>query len=55
MPPPAGGGAPPPPPPGPPPPTLLDLDGNKQPAGDADEQRNALFADLSKGAEVTKG
>ena len=52
-PPPAGGGVPPPPPPGPPPANLLVDD--KEAGNDADQQRNALFAEISKGADITKG
>uniref|UniRef100_A0AAY4CJA1 Adenylyl cyclase-associated protein n=1 Tax=Denticeps clupeoides TaxID=299321 RepID=A0AAY4CJA1_9TELE len=49
----APGGAPPPPPPGPPPPPM-DLSG---PAGgdSAEANRNALFASLNKGSDITKG
>lgn len=47
------GGAPPPPPPGPPPPAA-DLE--KAGSGDAGSaNRNALFASLNKGSDVTKG
>lgn len=51
-PPPAGGAPPPPPPPGPPPPP--DTSSNK---GDDDSGagRAALFAEINKGGDVTKG
>ncbi|CAL9690917.1 unnamed protein product [Knipowitschia caucasica] len=50
-PPPSGGCPPPPPPPGPPPPAL-DLSGG----GDSgNDNRNALFASINKGADITKG
>ncbi|XP_028278343.1 adenylyl cyclase-associated protein 1 [Parambassis ranga] len=46
------GGAPPPPPPGPPPPAL-DLSG---PGGDSGaDNRNALFASINKGSDITRG
>ncbi|KAM9737830.1 adenylyl cyclase-associated protein 1 [Menidia menidia] len=45
------GGCPPPPPPGPPPPAM-DQGG---PAGDGGTSRNALFASINKGADITKG
>lgn len=43
---------PPPPPPGPPPPPVLDA---APPGGETDDTRAALFADLRKGEDVTKG
>lgn len=47
------GGCPPPPPPGPPPPPM-DLSG--PPSDDAgDGNRNALFASINKGSDITKG
>ena len=42
----------PPPPPCPPPPVLLDA---PAPSGDQGDPRSALFADLNKGADITKG
>ncbi|KAJ0055337.1 hypothetical protein NL108_015990, partial [Boleophthalmus pectinirostris] len=50
-PPPPSGGCPPPPPPGPPPPAM-DLSGGGDSGGD---NRNALFASINKGADITKG
>lgn len=48
-----GGGCPPPPPPGmpPPPPMLADLNIS---GGDGNNDRNALFAEINKGADITK-
>ncbi|XP_051246210.1 adenylyl cyclase-associated protein 1 [Dicentrarchus labrax] len=46
------GGCPPPPPPGPPPPPM-DLSGSS--GGGGDGERNALFASINKGADITKG
>ncbi|NP_956203.1 adenylyl cyclase-associated protein 1 [Danio rerio] len=49
----AGGGAPAPPPPGPPPPPM---DLNKSSGGDSEPtNRNALFASINKGSDITKG
>ncbi|XP_070703216.1 adenylyl cyclase-associated protein 1 [Pempheris klunzingeri] len=53
------GGCPPPPPPGPPPPSL-DISGSSGGGGgggggDAGASRNALFASLNKGSDITKG
>ncbi|XP_037549185.1 LOW QUALITY PROTEIN: adenylyl cyclase-associated protein 1 [Nematolebias whitei] len=45
------GGCPPPPPPGPPPPSMA----LGEPAGGDAENRNALFASINKGADITKG
>ncbi|XP_035537805.1 adenylyl cyclase-associated protein 1 [Morone saxatilis] len=47
------GGCPPPPPPGPPPPPM-DISGSSGGDGGPDE-RNALFASINKGADITKG
>ena len=47
-----GGPAAPPPPPPPPPPEMSD---DVSSSSSSDKQRNALFADLNKGEEVTKG
>ena len=47
-----GGPAAPPPPPPPPPPEISD---DASAGSGADKERNALFADLNKGADVTKG
>jgi len=47
-----GGPAAPPPPPPPPPPEMSD---DVSSGSSSDKQRNALFADLNKGEEVTKG
>lgn len=46
------GGCPPPPPPGPPPPPM-DVSGGGGDSGA--DSRNALFASLNKGADITKG
>ena len=56
---PSSGGGPPPPPsatgcPPPPPPPVLDLAAMALNAGSADE-RSALFAEINRGADVTKG
>lgn len=49
------GGCPPPPPPGPPPPPM-DLSGSSGGGGDSGpDERNALFASINKGADITKG
>lgn len=49
----SGGGAPPPPPPGPPPPSAdLEKAGSGDPGATS---RNALFASLNKGSDITKG
>uniref|UniRef100_A0A3Q1HP30 Adenylyl cyclase-associated protein n=1 Tax=Anabas testudineus TaxID=64144 RepID=A0A3Q1HP30_ANATE len=49
------GGCPPPPPPGPPPPPV-DLSGPSSGGGDSGaDNRNALFASINKGADITKG
>lgn len=49
------GGCPPPPPPGPPPPSL-DISGPSSGGGDAAAgNRNALFAALNKGSDITRG
>ncbi|TRY83224.1 hypothetical protein DNTS_032503, partial [Danionella cerebrum] len=49
----SGGGAPAPPPPGPPPPPM---DFDKSAGGDSGPvSRNALFASINKGADITKG
>ncbi|XP_044028890.1 adenylyl cyclase-associated protein 1 [Siniperca chuatsi] len=49
------GGCPPPPPPGPPPPPV-DFSGPSSGGGDTGaDTRNALFASLNKGADITKG
>nr|XP_046273510.1 adenylyl cyclase-associated protein 1 [Scatophagus argus] len=49
------GGCPPPPPPGPPPPPM-DIGGPSGGGGDAGaDDRNALFASINKGADITKG
>ncbi|XP_072304389.1 adenylyl cyclase-associated protein 1-like [Eucyclogobius newberryi] len=45
---PPSGGCPP-PPPGPPPPAAMDL------SGGADDNRNALFASINQGADITRG
>lgn len=49
-----GGGAPPPPPPGPPPPPLPVDVAPAAPSEGSDESRNALFAELNKGEDITK-
>ncbi|XP_062291636.1 adenylyl cyclase-associated protein 1 [Scomber scombrus] len=46
------GGAPPPPPPGPPPPAM-DLSASS--GGGGGDERNALFASLNKGSDITRG
>lgn len=48
------GGCPPPPPPGPPPPSL-DISGSSSGGGGGGDERNALFASINKGADITKG
>ncbi|XP_013886988.1 adenylyl cyclase-associated protein 1 [Austrofundulus limnaeus] len=48
------GGCPPPPPPGPPPPPM-DLSGPASGGGGDADNRNALFASINKGADITKG
>uniref|UniRef100_A0A8B9LE60 C-CAP/cofactor C-like domain-containing protein n=1 Tax=Astyanax mexicanus TaxID=7994 RepID=A0A8B9LE60_ASTMX len=48
------GGAPPPPPPGPPPPPM-DLNQSAGGGDTASTNRNALFASLNKGSDITKG
>ncbi|XP_029976007.1 adenylyl cyclase-associated protein 1 [Salarias fasciatus] len=53
-PPPPAGGAPPPPPPGPPPPPSMDTSSSSS-SGAGGEDRNALFASINKGADITKG
>ncbi|XP_041664929.1 adenylyl cyclase-associated protein 1 [Cheilinus undulatus] len=47
------GGCPPPPPPGPPPP--MDFGESGSGGGDPGASRNALFASINKGADITKG
>uniref|UniRef100_A0A665W8H3 C-CAP/cofactor C-like domain-containing protein n=1 Tax=Echeneis naucrates TaxID=173247 RepID=A0A665W8H3_ECHNA len=49
------GGCPPPPPPGPPPPPSLDLSGPSGGSSSSGDDRNALFASINKGADITKG
>ena len=52
----ASAGGPPPPPPPPPPGSLFDdLKKKDGPAGGSDDAKAALFADLNKGADITKG
>lgn len=53
----ARGGAPPPPPSGPmpPPPPPLDLNLGDLDLGTGSNDRNALFAEINRGADVTKG
>ncbi|KAK2830622.1 hypothetical protein Q5P01_018553 [Channa striata] len=48
------GGCPPPPPPGPPPPSV-DLSGPSGGGDAGDGNRNALFASINKGSDITKG
>uniref|UniRef100_A0A3P9L4J2 CAP, adenylate cyclase-associated protein 1 (yeast) n=1 Tax=Oryzias latipes TaxID=8090 RepID=A0A3P9L4J2_ORYLA len=53
---PPAGGCPAPPPPGPPPPPPpADLSGSSSGGGGGADTRNALFASLNKGADITKG
>ncbi|ELT97182.1 hypothetical protein CAPTEDRAFT_18736 [Capitella teleta] len=49
-----GGAPPPPPPPGPPPPPAP-MAAAPAASGDAPGERNALFAEINKGADITKG
>ncbi|XP_029022547.1 adenylyl cyclase-associated protein 1 [Betta splendens] len=51
---PPAGGCPPPPPPGPPPPPM-DVSAPSSGGGDSGEDRNALFASINKGSDITKG
>lgn len=54
----AGGAAPPPPPSGcppPPPPPVLDLAAMALNSGGAGDERSALFAEINRGADITKG
>ncbi|KAM9340319.1 adenylyl cyclase-associated protein 1 isoform 1-T2 [Symphorus nematophorus] len=53
-PPPPAGGCPPPPPPGPPPPSM-DISGSSGGGGGDADTRNALFASINKGSNITKG
>uniref|UniRef100_UPI0037E7D47D adenylyl cyclase-associated protein 1 n=1 Tax=Semicossyphus pulcher TaxID=241346 RepID=UPI0037E7D47D len=48
------GGCPPPPPPGPPPPPM-DLSGSSGGGDSGPDNRNALFASINKGGDITKG
>lgn len=49
----APAGGPPPPPPGPPPPSLDISSGGS--GGGGSDNRNALFASINKGSDITKG
>jgi len=49
------GGCPPPPPPGPPPPPMALGESSGGGSAGGPETRNALFADINKGADITKG
>lgn len=46
------GGCPPPPPPGPPPPPVVEV--SKSGGGDSGEDRNALFAAINQGSDITR-